>query len=140
FYVKTEPFFRWMESTYESSLGRFMKARWISFVLIAGCFAIMYFIYSALPSELAPMEDRNQFRLQVTAPEGTAYEYMDSYIDKLSQFMQDSIPEKQIIMSLTAPGFGGGAANTGFVRVVLKNPAERQRSQQDVVDMVNKNL
>jgi multidrug efflux pump len=140
FYNKTEPFFRWMENSYERSLMRFMKVRWISFVLIAACFVIMYSIYSTLPSELAPMEDRNQFRLQVTAPEGTAYEYMDSYIDTLSQFMQDSIPEKQIVMSLTAPGFAGGAANTGFVRVVLKNPRERKRSQQDIVNVVNKNL
>ncbi|MEO5984465.1 MAG: efflux RND transporter permease subunit, partial [Ferruginibacter sp.] len=140
FYTKTEPFFRWMETSYERSLSRFMKARWISFVLIAACFGIIYFIYSSLPSELAPMEDRNQFRLQVIAPEGTAFEYMDSYIDKLTQFMLDSVPEKEIVMSLTAPGFGGGAANTGFVRVVLTNPKERNRSQEDIVNMVNKNL
>jgi multidrug efflux pump len=140
FYTKTEPFFRWIENSYEKSLLRFMKVRWVSFVLVAGCFVIIYFIYSTLPSELAPMEDRNQFRLQVTAPEGTAYEYMDAYIDSLSQFMQDSIPEKQTVMSLTAPGFAGGAANSGFVRVTLTNPKDRKRSQEDIVNVVNKNL
>jgi multidrug efflux pump len=140
FYTKTEPFFRWMETSYEKALTRFMRLRWLAGVLVAACFLIIFFIYKGLPSELAPMEDRNQFRLQVTAPEGTAYDYMDSYIDKLSQFMQDSIPEKQIVMSLTAPGWAGGAANTGFVRVVLTNPRERKRSQQDIVDAVNRNL
>src|SRR5205085_2157799 len=77
FYTKTEPFFRWMESSYEKALTRFMNLRWVAVLLVAGCFVVIYFIYNALPSELAPMEDRNQFRLQVTAPEGTAYEYMD---------------------------------------------------------------
>ena len=117
-----------------------MKMRWIAFVIIAVCFVMMYFIYSGIPSELAPMEDRNQFRLQITAPEGTSYDYMDTYIDKLSQFMMDSIPEKTIVMSLTAPGSGGGAVNTGMVRVLLDDPKDRKRSQDQIVNMVNKNL
>ena len=66
---------------------------------------MMYIIFSGIPSELAPMEDRNQFRLQITAPEGTSYDYMDTYIDKLSKFVLDSIPEETIVMSLTAPGW-----------------------------------
>jgi multidrug efflux pump len=44
FYTKTEPFFRWIENSYEKSLLRFMKVRWVSFVLVAGCFVIIYFI------------------------------------------------------------------------------------------------
>lgn len=139
FYNKTEPFFRGMENWYRNSLNRFMKVRWLAFVLIAICFGLMFFIFSGIPSELAPMEDRNQFRLAVTAPEGTSYEAMDNYLDKLSQFMIDSIPEKKIVMSLTAPG-GSGAVNTGMVRVLLDDPKERNRSQQDIVNMVNKNL
>jgi multidrug efflux pump len=86
------------------------------------------------------MEDRSQFRLQVTAPEGTAYDYMDNYMDKLSKFVQDSVPEKDVVISLTAPGFSGGSVNSGFVRVVMVAPGERKRSQQQVVDMINKNL
>ena len=141
FYNKTEPFFRALENGYRRSLEAFMRVRWFAFVLIAICFGMMYFIFSGLPSELAPMEDRNQFRLQITAPEGTSYEAMDAYVDKLTQFMMDSIPERQAVVSMTAPGFtGSGAVNTGFVRVVLNDPKDRHRSQQDVVNMVNKNL
>lgn len=140
FYNKTEPFFNWMENSYKNLLTRFMKVRWLAFVMIAACFVLMYLIYSGIPSELAPMEDRNQFRLQVTAPEGTSYDYMETYIDKLSQFMLDSIPEKTIVMSLTAPGFAGGSSNSGFVRVVLKDPKDRKRSQKQIVNMVNRNL
>ena len=91
-----------------------MRVRWIAFVLIAACFVMMYLIFSGIPSELAPMEDRNQFRLQVTAPEGTSYDYMDTYIDKITEFMLDSIPEETIVMSLTAPGSGGGAVNQRY--------------------------
>ncbi|MEO7961766.1 MAG: efflux RND transporter permease subunit [Ginsengibacter sp.] len=140
FYKKTEPFFTAMESGYKNNLAKFMNIKWAAFIVIAGCFAMIWIIFSTIPSELAPMEDRNQFRLSVTAPEGTSYEYMDSYIDSLNQVIIDSVPEKLKIISLTAPGFGGGATNSGFIRVSLTDPKERNRSQQEIVDAVNKTL
>jgi multidrug efflux pump len=140
FYKKTEPFFRAMESGYKNSLASFMKIKWMAFVLVAICFGIIYFIFTTIPSELAPLEDRNQFRLSVTAPEGTSYEYMDSYIDTLNQFITDSVPEKRKLISLTAPGFAGGAINSGFINVMLTDPKDRKRSQQQIVDMVNRNI
>jgi multidrug efflux pump len=141
FYHKTEPFFHWMENGYYNSLKRFMGVRWIALVIIAVCFCIIFFIGGGLQSELAPMEDRSQFRLQVTAPEGTSFDYMDQYIDQLSQFMLDSVPEAKTVLSVTAPGFSGsGATNTGFVRVALTEPNERTRSQNQIVEMVNRNL
>ncbi|HEY9342902.1 MAG TPA: efflux RND transporter permease subunit, partial [Hanamia sp.] len=140
FYLKTEPFFRAMESGYKNSLAAFMKLKWIAFVLVALCVGIIYFIFKGIPSELAPLEDRNQFRMSITAPEGATFDYMDSYIDSLNQFMMDSIPERTMLISMTSPGFGGGAVNSGFLNVMMTDPKDRNRSQQEVVDMVNRNL
>lgn len=143
FYRKTEPFFEGMERGYFNSLKGFMRVRWIALVLIVACFAVIWFIGGGLKSELAPMEDRSQFRLQVTAPEGTSYDYMDKYIDRLAQLMLDSIKpdERRIVLTVTAPGFSGaGSVNTGFVRVTLVDPKDRTRSQEDIVNMVNRNL
>jgi multidrug efflux pump len=140
FYNKTEPFFRGMENGYKNALTRFMSIRWMAFVIVGICGFLIWFIGKDIPSELAPMEDRSQFRLQVTAPEGTSYDYMDRYVNKLSNFMIDSIPERSTVLSLTAPGFASGATNSGFVRVTLVDPDERQRSQKEIVEMVNRNL
>jgi multidrug efflux pump len=140
FYVKTEPFFRALENGYGRTLRAFMRVRWAAWVLVIVCFGMIFLIGSGLKSELAPMEDRNQFRIQVTAPEGTSYDFMDAYIDRIANFVMDSVPESQIVLSLTAPGFAGGATNSGFVRVVLVDPSERERSQQDIVDMVMRNM
>jgi multidrug efflux pump len=141
FYHKTEPFFRWMENGYFNSLKRFMRVRWIAWVIVGGCIVLFFVAGSNLKSELAPLEDRSQFRLQVTAPEGTSFDYMDSYIDRLAQFVMDSVPEAKTVLTVTAPGFSGsGATNTGFVRATLSEPNERNRSQQQIVDMVNRNL
>ncbi|PWT99831.1 MAG: acriflavin resistance protein, partial [Bacteroidetes bacterium] len=141
FYRVTEPFFRGMENGYHSFLVSFMKYKWIAIVIVLACLASIWMIGRNIPSELAPMEDRSQFRLQVTAPEGTAYEYMDAYIDKLAHFVMDSVPEYKSVLTVTAPGFtGSGSVNTGFVRVVLVDPDQRVRTQQQVVDMVNRNI
>jgi len=141
FYRITEPFFMGMENGYRNMLASFMKIRWVALVLIAFCLGSVYVISTQLQSELAPMEDRNQFRLQLSAPEGTAFEYMDNYVNDLTQFIMDSVPEYRTALSVTAPGFtGSGSVNTGFVRATLVDPDQRDRSQQEIVDMVNRNL
>lgn len=141
FYTKTEPFFRGLENGYRRILEGFMRMRWFAFVIMGACVAIIYFIGKDMQSELAPMEDRSQFRLSVTTPEGTSYDYMDNYMSKLSDFVADSVPEKKVLISITAPGFtGSGAVNTGFLRVLMVDPKERTRSQSDIVKMINKNL
>jgi multidrug efflux pump len=137
----TEPFFAGMESGYNWLLRGFMRWRWLALVILVGCFGVILKIGGGLKSELAPLEDRSQFRLQMSMPEGTSFDAMDQYIDRMSQFMLDSVPEQKVVMSVTAPGFfGSGSVNQGFVRVVLTEPNERQRSQQDIVDMVGRNL
>ncbi|HET9431549.1 MAG TPA: efflux RND transporter permease subunit, partial [Chitinophagaceae bacterium] len=141
FYNKTEPFFRWLENSYQATLRKFMGVRWMAFILIILCVGAIFFIGGNIQSELAPMEDRSQFRLQVTAPEGTSFDAMDKFVDRLNNFMLDSVPENEIVLSVTSPGFtGSGNANTGFVRVTLVPPTERDRSQKEIVNMVNRNL
>lgn len=141
FYHKTEPFFRGMEQGYRNWLGSFMRVRWGAFVIIGLCLAAVYLIAINIQSELAPMEDRNQFRFQMSAAEGTSFDYMDDYVQKVVDFVQDSVPEYKTALSVTAPGFsGGGSVNSGFIRVTLSDPKDRDRSQQEIVDMVNRNL
>ena len=141
FYTKTEPFFRWMENGYQNSLTGFMKFRWVALPVIAVCFLIIWLIGGNLQSELAPMEDRSAFRLSITAPEGTSYDAMDKYVDRLTNLIIDSVPEKKYTVSMTAPGFtGNGSANSGFVRVVLEEPRDRKKTQEQIVNLVNKNL
>lgn len=141
FYTVTEPFFAGMENGYNRWLRSFMNVRWVALVIILLCFIAAYFIGTNIQSELSPMEDRNQFRISLTAPEGTAFDYMDTYVKEVVEFVMDTVPEYRTALSVTAPGFtGSGSVNTGFVRVTLVDPSERTVSQQQIVDRVNKNL
>lgn len=141
FYRVTEPFFTGMENGYNFLLKKFMRVRWVAVAMVIVCFGLIYLLWNNLQSELAPLEDRSQFRFQVTAAEGTSYDAMDKHVDRLTNLVLDSVPEKQVVISVTAPGFtGSGSVNTGFVRVLMVPPNERTRSQQQVVDLMSRNL
>jgi len=141
FYVKSEPFFEWMEATYKKGLVWIMRHKWVALTGMVVCFALIYFVGRTLQSELAPLEDRSRFRAQISAPEGTSYDAMDAYMDKLIKMVIDSVPESEVLLSVTAPSFSGsGAVNTGILSVRLKDPEDRTRSQDQIVQMVNRNL
>lgn len=139
-YLKTEPFFNWLETSYASSLESFMKKRWIAFLIILFSAGLIYFIGASLPSELAPMEDRGQFRIQVQGPEGATFEYMDRNMVELDELVREQIPERENSMSMTAPGFGTGSVNSGFVFLTLKDANQRERTQQQIVDDLSKSM
>lgn len=141
FYKRTEPFFVGMENGYSKALRWIMKHKWIATVGVVATFGLIILIGSTLQSELAPMEDKNRFRIVASAPEGTSYDAMENYMDNIVDMMIDSVPEKRVILSVTAPGFtGSGAVNTGFSFVPLKDASVRERSQDEIVNSVNKNL
>ncbi|MCB9045333.1 MAG: efflux RND transporter permease subunit [Chitinophagales bacterium] len=141
FYIRTEPFFAGMENGYSMALRWIMKHKWIATTGIVATFALIILIGRTLQTELAPMEDKNRFRLAVSAPEGTSYDAMENYMNNIVDMLIDSVPEKRVILSVTAPGFtGSGAVNTGFSFVPLIDASERERSQNDIVQMVNSSL
>ncbi|PWJ57416.1 HAE1 family hydrophobic/amphiphilic exporter-1/multidrug efflux pump [Dyadobacter jejuensis] len=139
FYNKTEPFFTGMESIYNRLLKAFMRVRWMAWVLVLACGGIIWFTYTNLPSELAPMEDRNSLRFSLTAPEGTSFLQMQQITDELSDYLNDSIPEKAFIFTAT-PGFGGSGMNSAFGRIGLVPASERVRSQNEIAQAISKKL
>ena len=139
FYEITEPYFVKMNSFYENLLAKFMRHRWVATAIIAASLIFIVLIGAILQSELAPLDDRGFLRLNITAPEGASFEYTDTFMDRVTGFVNDSIPEKRFCLSVTAPGFSGtGAVNTGTMRLMLKNISERTRSQQELAEYLTK--
>lgn len=141
FYERTEPFFENMTSSYKDTLIKFMKVRWVSFVILGVSLIITGVLYYTIPSELSPLDDRSLLRVSVTGPEGATYEYMGRYMDKLSDLVLDSIPEQNVDLEIISPGSGGGgSANNGYARIGLVPPDERTRTQQQLADWLTKKL
>ena len=141
FYEKTEPLFQWLDTSYRSSLDTFMRRRGWAFVMIGVCLLLIFGLGSLLKSELAPLEDRGRTRVSITSPEGTSYEAQAATTDRVMNFMLDSIPETKLAFSVVAPGFSGaGAVNSSFVMLNMVDASERNRSQQEIVDFINKGV
>ena len=139
FYNVTEPFFVWMTQAYENSLSSFLRVRWVAWVMMIGLFGVIYTLFKtgAIPSELAPLEDRGQMRISATAPEGSTFDYMLNFTDEITNFIMKEIPESErsSIYTITSPGFGNAGSNSGMIRILLSDTTKR-RTQQEIVDAI----
>jgi multidrug efflux pump len=142
FYRFTEPFFVALNLFYERTLTQFMKVRWISFPIIGVMGLGIYWLFSNLQTELVPMEDRSELRINMTGPEGATFSFMDQVITDLNSQLQKELPASELasITSMTSPGWGTANTNSGFVRLFLTDASERSRTQQEIFTQVNASL
>jgi HAE1 family hydrophobic/amphiphilic exporter-1/multidrug efflux pump len=139
FYQKTEPFFNGMENGYKRLLQKFIKLRWMAWVVVLVCLLLTYFIGRNLQSELAPLEDKGSIRFQITGPEGASYGYMTKAGTEFGNFLIDSIPEGDFSF-LAVPGFGNSGVNGGTGRIGLVPATERSRSQSQIAKDLSKKV
>ena len=130
FYRKTEPFFEGMVNFYRRLLEGFMKVRWLAPLILIGAGVLIWVLWMATPSEMAPLEDRSNIRITSTAPEGATFEYMSRYSDELSSYMEKEVPEQDKIIQM----IGGGNTNRSNLNLWLTDPEQRGRTQQEIAD------
>jgi multidrug efflux pump len=141
FYRKTEPFFVSLTQSYRDSLENFMKLRWSAWLVIIASFGLIVVFLDTLKKELAPLEDRSNIRVSVSAPEGSTFEFMERNMDMLSEYVKDSIPEVTTTISITSPGFAGtGTVNTGTQNIYITEPTQRVRTQDQIFEKISKDL
>ncbi len=140
-YRVTEPFFQELAERYRESLESFMQRRWLAIPALLACFAAIAYFETSLPAELAPLEDRSSLRISARGPEGATFDYMDRFIDELNALILEQVPENASLISVTSPGFGAtSSVNSGFARLMLTPPEERDRSQSEIAGMLNQRL
>lgn len=135
FYVATEPFFSGMENGYKRWLTSFIRFRWIAWLLVLICGGLLYLFMQILPSELAPLEDKSSIRFQMTGAEGAGYTFMRDAGNDFTQYLIDSIPERDFVFFAT-PSFGSPNANSGISRIKLTDPDKRNRTQSEIAQMM----
>lgn len=138
FYDLTEPYFERMNAGYAKMLTGFMKRKWLSFPILVVCLGLIALFYTTIQKETAPYDDRSFIGMNITAPEGASFDYMDRFMGEVTQLINDSIPEKKASLVITSPGFGSASVNSGRVRIALKEPGERERSQKEIAQDLTK--
>ncbi|MFZ5428663.1 MAG: efflux RND transporter permease subunit [Bacteroidota bacterium] len=132
-YNFTEKFFVAINNIYQNSLDSFLKTRFIALAILGVSFVLIYTLWRVIPAEMAPLEDRSQLNVNITTQEGATYEFTLSYIEEIAELVERTIPEYDKVTSMIR---GGG----GFVRVLLVDPAQRQRSQQEIANQLTAEL
>ncbi len=131
FYERTEPAFQKFYGAYASGLRGFLHRRVLATSLVAVALAgCAYLFIWGLKWDKPPVQDRSQFSIIVSAPEGATFGVMDHFMDRVGELTRTQVPEATGV--LTVVGFGS-TVNSGFARVLLKDSETRKRSQQEMV-------
>ncbi|MBQ4279616.1 MAG: efflux RND transporter permease subunit [Rikenellaceae bacterium] len=131
-YRATEPFFAGLTRFYARMLNGFLRRRYIAILILVASIGAIGWLWTQLPSEMAPIEDRSMLTVSSTAPEGTSFDYMLRYADSLSGVIDRSVPE-QSGGHLEMVG-GGNATNSARFNIMLVDAEDRGRTQQQIAD------
>ncbi len=126
-YRKTEPFFSGLNNIYYKSLNAFLKVRWVAIPVLLIMFVLIGYLWSSIPAEMAPMEDRSQITVNTRGAEGVSYEYMRDYTEDITMLVDSIVPDA---VSVTSRVSNGG----GNIRITLKDIADRDYSQMEVAE------
>jgi multidrug efflux pump len=129
-YRKTEPFFIGMNNFYNNMLAGFLKRKWIVFPVTALTLGLIVWLWSVVPAEMAPLEDRSQITVRTTAPEGATFEFMRDYNMQIAKIVDSIIPERTADINLSRNGFG-------MLRIMLPDIKDRKRSQMQIADQLS---
>lgn len=139
FYQMTEPFFQWLNRVYERTLRGFLAVRWVSVAILLLAMGVIIVLWRNIPSEMAPLEDRSMINISSTAPEGTTFEYMLNYSDRVADLVNSAVPEHNEGGVIQMVGLRG-APNTAYFNLPLVDAGERRRTQQQIADTLTRNL
>lgn len=131
FYRKTEPFFDGMNRYYSSSLDFFLKHRYISVMIMVAALIGCYFMWTAIPAEMAPLEDRSSITIRTSGAEGVTYEYMRDYTEGISALADSLVPDAEFITARVSSG-------SGNVQITLRDIDKRSYSQMDVAEKLSR--
>ena len=129
FYMATEPFFEGLNNIYKRSLDWLMKIKWVTLPFVAIMFGLIVWLWSTIPAETAPLEDRSQININTSGAEGVTYEFMRDYTEDLNQLIDSLVPDAKAV---TARVWSG----SGNLQVMLKDLKDRDYSQMDVAEKI----
>jgi len=132
-YNYSEKFFVKFNDRYKNALEKFLNRKYISLSILLLSAVLTYFLWKNIPAEMAPLEDRSQMNVNVTSPEGATYEFNYDYVEDIAQLVDELVPERDKVTTMVRGSWA-------FVRIVLKDPSERERSQQEIASSLTSEL
>ncbi len=124
-------------NVYQWALQRCLNAPFVvivASVLFAGAALVAF---STVKSELTPNEDRAMVMMRLTAPQGSSLEYTRDKLQLVEEYLQPLVDSGDIRNVFSISG-QGGSANSGFMVLTLAPWGERDRTQAEIVQDINR--
>ncbi len=131
FYRKTEPFFEGMNRIYSRALESFLKRRVIAIPFTLLTLVLIGYLWSEIPAEMAPLEDRSQININTKGAEGVSYEYLRDYTEDINLLVDSIVPDAQSVTARVSSG-------SGNIRITLKDIKDRDYTQMEVAEKISK--
>ena len=131
FYEMTEPFFEGLNNLYSRSLEALLKVKWVTIPFVVAMFGIIVWLWSTIPAETAPLEDRSQININTSGAEGITYEYIRDYTEDINRLVDSLVPDAKAVTARVSSG-------SGNIQIMLKDIKERDYTQMEVAEQITK--
>ena len=136
-------FHKGFNAAFDALLGRykgivnfFIKAKKLSFAIVAASIALLIWLMSVTPSGLVPNEDTGSIMGAISTPPGTSQERTQEIIDSLDAILAE-IPAIETRVVIQGYNFIAGQGNTyGSALIKLKHWDERSKDE-NVDNIIN---
>ncbi len=132
-----------LEAAYSRRLDHVLRKPLIPAALLAAFLAASAGLFTTLKSELVPTEDVGILQAQLSAPEGTGFDAMKTYVAEAERTLLPMVGNGAVrtIIARVPGGFGpSDDFNSASVSVFLKPWEDRDVTTGDVVKEVNREL
>ncbi|MXN88184.1 multidrug efflux RND transporter permease subunit AcrB [Pasteurella canis] len=122
-----------MNNGYNYALNLVMASRKCILAFAAVIFATLPFLFNSLAHELTPAEDKGAFMVVGRAPSNVNVDYVQEAMHEFEQILKET-PEVDFSMVIS----GAMGSNQSFSVVTLKDWNDRDRTQAEVLNELNK--
>jgi multidrug efflux pump len=130
--------------SYRHLVQKVIGRSWLLGGVMLATFAVSGVLFKLVPSELAPAEDRGNFNISFSGPEGAGYDWMTAQVQKiendLMKYTQGDDAVVDRLVTRVPGGFGSSQMNSGRATVFLKPWDQRSISTQDFMEKLRKQL
>ncbi|MBL8639626.1 MAG: efflux RND transporter permease subunit [Alphaproteobacteria bacterium] len=133
-------FFKWFNSGFDRVrdhfvwISNYVSARVMRFFVIYGLLlAVLYGLFTTMPTSFLPAEDQGSMRVLVTAPPGaTAERTLESVKQVEDYFLNQEADNVEHLFMVVGFSFSGRGQNSAMGFVGLKDWSLRERAEQSV--------
>jgi len=129
------PFFRWFDrgfygvrDLYVKVVGHSLSRKYRYLFVYLLIVAVMWVLFTRMPTSYLPDEDQGTLFAQVMMPEGATLEQTQETADKVAEYFREN--EKEAVascMTIAGIGFSGRGQNNGMVFIKLRDWEFRDR-------------